>query len=155
MHFGWFSSREHRIDKSGKTKVTDSFMSFWPQSTYMPRVPQCMSPRPNWDPPTPLPQASLPPGTKGGDTLTSRSGGGGPDSDDWRKSLAQCLLCCFDIQASGSVTDVWKVYFLYIFFLHTSTLFQLAFTVTICIQFLYHWLSTMNLNFLHEKFTLS
>jgi hypothetical protein len=29
------------------------------QSTYIPRVPQCPSPRRNWDPPSPLPQASL------------------------------------------------------------------------------------------------
>ncbi len=34
----------------------------FPESTYIPRVPQCLSPRPNWDPPpppTPLPQASV------------------------------------------------------------------------------------------------
>jgi hypothetical protein len=39
------------------------------QSTYIPRVPKCLSPRPNWDPPSsPLPQASvsLPHEPKGG-----------------------------------------------------------------------------------------
>ncbi len=36
-------------------------------NTYIPRVPQCLSPRPNWDPPHPLPSAGVsPPGTKKG-----------------------------------------------------------------------------------------
>ncbi len=49
-----------------------------PQSTDIPRVPQCLSPRPNWDPPPPLPQASVSPGTKGGGgTLPCEWGGGG------------------------------------------------------------------------------
>ncbi len=30
-----------------------------PQSTYIPREPQCLSPRPNWGSPPPLPQASV------------------------------------------------------------------------------------------------
>jgi hypothetical protein len=36
------------------------------QCTYIPKVPQCLSPRWNWDPPPPLPQVSVPPppGTK-------------------------------------------------------------------------------------------
>ncbi len=50
-----------------------------PQSTYIPREPQCLSPRPNWDSPPPLLQAIW--------------RGGGPNSDDWRKGLALCLLC--------------------------------------------------------------
>ncbi len=37
-------------------------------------------------PPFPPPLASV-----------SRGGGGGPNSDDWRKSLALCLLCAFPI----------------------------------------------------------
>ena len=45
-----------------------------PQSTYIPREPQCQSPRPNWDSPPPLPQANV-------------------GADDWRKNLALCLLC--------------------------------------------------------------
>jgi hypothetical protein len=58
------------------------------------RVPQCMSPRRNWDYP-PLPQASVPSSeTKGrGLTRLRVRGWGRPNSDDWRKSLALCLLC--------------------------------------------------------------
>ncbi len=61
------------------------------------RVPQCMSPRRNWVlPPPPLPQASVPltPEAKGGGhTCLPVRGWGSPNSDDWRKSLALCLLC--------------------------------------------------------------
>jgi hypothetical protein len=52
-----------------------------------------------WDPPTPLPLANVPPPRNlrgGGYTLACLGGGGGwgsPNSDDWRKSLALCLLC--------------------------------------------------------------
>jgi hypothetical protein len=42
----------------------------------------------------PLLQACVsPPGTKGGDPLTCGLSGWGPNSDDWRESLALCLLC--------------------------------------------------------------
>jgi hypothetical protein len=61
------------------------------------RVSECLFPRPNCDPHAPLhPQASgFPPGTKGrgGHTRLRVTGGGGPNSDDWRKSLSLCLLC--------------------------------------------------------------
>jgi hypothetical protein len=50
-----------------------------PQSTYIPREPQCLSPRPKWDSP-PL-------------SCEQFDGVGGPNSDDWRKGLALCLLC--------------------------------------------------------------
>ncbi len=64
------------------------------KGTYISRVPQCLSPRPNWDPPPPLPPASVSPLESGGETLACGwGGGGGPNSDDWRKSLAPCLLC--------------------------------------------------------------
>ncbi len=63
-------------------------------------VPQCLSPRRNWDPPTPsLPSECTPhPGTKGEGgthyTLACVLGGwGSPNADDWRNSLALCLLC--------------------------------------------------------------
>jgi hypothetical protein len=55
-----------------------SFYGFGARKTYLlvqyliPRVPQCQSPRPNWDHPTPSPASEcIPhPGTKGGgDTL--------------------------------------------------------------------------------------
>jgi hypothetical protein len=39
------------------------------QSTYIPEVTQCLSPRSNRDPPTPLPQASVSPLNQRGDTL--------------------------------------------------------------------------------------
>ncbi len=56
------------------------------------RVKQCLSSRPNWDTPTPLlMQASVsPPEPKGGHTRRGWRGGG-PNLDDWRKSLALCL----------------------------------------------------------------
>ncbi len=53
---------------------------------------QCLSPRPNWAPPPPLLQASVT--VRSVPLLRVRGwGGGGPDSDDLRKSLALCLLC--------------------------------------------------------------
>jgi hypothetical protein len=54
------------------------------------RGPQCLSPRPNWDLPPPLPQVSvaLLPEPKGGWVR----GMGGPNWDDWRESLALCLI---------------------------------------------------------------
>jgi hypothetical protein len=51
------------------------------QSTYIPIVPQCMSPRPNWDLPPPLPQASvsLPRNQRGGAHSPAGEGvAGGP-----------------------------------------------------------------------------
>jgi hypothetical protein len=71
---------------------------YWAQSTYIYRVPQCMSPRRNWDSPTP-PQSvasdcAPPPQAKGGRAHSpAGEGWGSPNSDDWRKSLALCLLC--------------------------------------------------------------
>jgi hypothetical protein len=46
------------------------------QSTYIPRVPQWLSSRPNWDPhpPSPVSECVPPPGTKGG--THSPAGGG-------------------------------------------------------------------------------
>jgi hypothetical protein len=44
-------------------------------------------------PPTPSPQASVsPPGTKGGHTRLRMRKWGCPNSDDWRKILALCIL---------------------------------------------------------------
>ncbi len=59
-----------------------------------PRVPQCLFPRPNWDPPLPLSHANIYPpppwNQRGGHTrLRVR----GSNSDTWRKSQALCLLC--------------------------------------------------------------
>jgi hypothetical protein len=68
------------------------------QSTYIPRVPQCLSPRPNWDPPLPLQQASVPPPPRnqrgGGYTLACvRGSGGEAQFGRIKKSLAICLSC--------------------------------------------------------------
>ena len=57
------------------------------QSTYIYRVPQCMSPRQNWDSPTPLSRQRVCP------SPPNQRGWGSPNFDDWRKSLALCLLC--------------------------------------------------------------
>jgi hypothetical protein len=59
-----------------------------------------MSPRRNWDPPTPSPASDCapPPRTGGGGGAHSPAevrGWGSPNSDDWRKILALCLLCDF------------------------------------------------------------
>jgi hypothetical protein len=44
--------------------------------TYIPVVAQCLSPRPNWDPPAPLPQASVsPPRNQRGEHLPVREWG--------------------------------------------------------------------------------
>jgi hypothetical protein len=62
------------------------------------RVPQCLSPRRNWDPPPPLPQASVSPGNPRGEHTRLRvRGWGSPNSEDWRKSLILCLLCDLEI----------------------------------------------------------
>jgi hypothetical protein len=52
------------------------------QSTYIYRAPQCMSPRWNWDSPTPLAasECALPPVPKGG------GGGAHSPGDDWRNA---------------------------------------------------------------------
>ncbi len=73
--------------------------NFWfsPQSTYMPRVPQCLSPSPNRDPPPLLPQASVSPprNQRGRGHTRLRVRGWGPNSDDWKQSLVLCQLCSF------------------------------------------------------------
>jgi hypothetical protein len=67
-----------------------------PQSTYITRVPQCLSPRPNWDSRTPSPaRECVPPAEPKWEGTHSPAGEGveGPNLDDWRKSLVLCLLC--------------------------------------------------------------
>ncbi len=67
------------------------------QRTYILREPQCLFPRPNWDSPTPSPTSEYaPPRNKkgvGGIHTRLCVGTVSPNSDDWRKSLALCLLC--------------------------------------------------------------
>ncbi len=57
---------------------------FLPQSTYtiylLPRVPRCLFPRPNWDPPPPNPSPPsecVPPQNQGGGTHSPAAGGAG------------------------------------------------------------------------------
>jgi hypothetical protein len=69
-----------------------------------PRVTQCLSPRPNWDP-HPLSCKRVgppPPETKGGQHLPAGEEAGGPNSDDWRKGLALCLLCAMNYSCALS-----------------------------------------------------
>jgi hypothetical protein len=65
-------------------ELAPTIPSFKPQSTFILRVPQCQSPRPNWDLPFLLPQAGESPtpgplgrGVRGNDTLACESGSGG------------------------------------------------------------------------------
>ncbi len=64
---------------------------------YIQSTAQCMSPRRNWGSPNPSPasECAPPPQPKGKGGAQSPAGGGwgSPNSDDWRKSLALCLLC--------------------------------------------------------------
>jgi hypothetical protein len=61
------------------------------QRTYIPRVPQCLSPRPNWDPLSPASEKCFfPPKPKGGGVHTRLRV---REWDGWRKSLVFCLLC--------------------------------------------------------------
>jgi len=69
----------------------------WPQRDYIvPRIPECLSRRRNWVPPSPTSECvSPPPGSKGGEDQNSFAGVGvgRPNSDDWIESLALCILC--------------------------------------------------------------
>jgi hypothetical protein len=67
-----------------------------PQSTYIYRAPQCMSPRWNWDSPTPLAasECALPLGPKGGGAHSPAAKGVGESQfQRLEKRLALCLLC--------------------------------------------------------------
>ncbi len=59
-------------------------------------VPQCLSGRPNWDPPTTSATCECAPPPKknqrGGHTRRRTRGWGSPILDDWRKNLAHCLI---------------------------------------------------------------
>jgi len=80
----WVSSLKKEI---GKTALQ-------PQKVYtIPRVPLCLSPHPNWV--RPSRERVCAPGTQGGQHMPSDEGVGGPNSDEWRESLALCLLCVY------------------------------------------------------------
>jgi hypothetical protein len=67
------------------------------QITFIPRVPQCLSSRPNWDPhlPSPARECVTHPRTKRGMGHSPAGEGvrGGPQFELLEKSLALCLLC--------------------------------------------------------------
>jgi hypothetical protein len=61
------------------------------QSTFIPRVSQCLSPRPNWDPPTPLTQTSVSNG--GGHTRQPARGLGSQFGRQEKKPITLSTLC--------------------------------------------------------------
>ncbi len=82
-----------------------------PQSTYIQKVPQSMSPRRNWDSPT-LSLASecaSPPGTKGGRAhLPVSEGLGESQFRRLEKSLAVCLFCGTLVHSVNTVYSGWQ-----------------------------------------------
>jgi hypothetical protein len=77
---------------------TDCVVRGCPQSTYIYRAPQCMSPRRNWDSPNPFAASECalpsPPDQRvGGAHPPAPKGVGEFQFRRWRKSLALCLLC--------------------------------------------------------------
>jgi hypothetical protein len=72
------------------------------KTCYMiPRVPQCLSPCIG-TPPTPSPASVSPLAPKGGHTHLWVKGLGGPNSDDWRKSLAYSIILILILLAQGT-----------------------------------------------------
>ncbi len=69
------------------------------------RVPGFLSSRQNWVRPPPHPRASVASHLVPGGTNSLAERGGGPNSDDWRESLALCLLCavCAPIYSNRTV----------------------------------------------------
>jgi hypothetical protein len=72
-----------------------------------------MSPRWNWDSPTPslASECALPPQEPkgGGHTRVRVRGWVSPHSDDWRKGLAVCLLCGEDIECVSLINEREKL----------------------------------------------
>ncbi len=74
---------------------------------YIYRAPQCMSPRWNWDSPTPLAasECALPPVPKGGGAQSPAAKGVGESQfQRLEKRLALCLLCGQDCQSALPLT---------------------------------------------------
>ncbi len=88
--YGNTRKTKHRLKCTCSSLQTDAIKKYL-QNKY--RAPQCMSPRRNWDSPNPSPasERGIPPGAKGGGHICLRLRSS--NSDDWRKSLALCLLC--------------------------------------------------------------
>ncbi len=81
-----------RVQMKGIPSLVGSLRS---QSTYIPRVYHSVCHSSELGPPTPSPASvCVPPGHKGQGTQSPAGEVvGGPNSDDWIKSLALCLLC--------------------------------------------------------------
>ncbi len=89
-----------------------------PRSKYIivPRVTQCLCPSSKLGPSNPLFRKRVCPSRnqRGGHTRLRVRGGGCPNSDDWRKSLALCLLCEWpqtqglNVNAEGLDTLIYK-----------------------------------------------
>jgi hypothetical protein len=83
----------------------------------IPRVPQCLSPCLNRVRPAPIPsptsESVLPLEPKGGGHSPAFDGVGGPNSDDWRESLALCLLCENVTKTGKVILDVVFYYGFY------------------------------------------
>ncbi len=92
----WHDMTWYAMTMTWHLNITWHHMTWSAQGTEYHR---CLSPFPNWDPPPPLPQASmfLPPEPKGGGHVPAGNGvrWRDPNSDDWRKSLDSTLstLC--------------------------------------------------------------
>ncbi len=71
-----------------------------PQSTYIPRVPQCLSPRPSWDPPTPShPSECAPPrNQRGVGHIRLRGGVGESQFPLLEKTFSTLSILCGRLQ---------------------------------------------------------
>ncbi len=96
------------LQRSACHMIYHTYLRYLPKSTNIDRVPQCVSPRQNWDPP-PLSRKQVcpppPPESKGGGghTRLRVRGWGSPNSDDWRKSWALCLYSVLPFKQSSVI----------------------------------------------------
>ncbi len=96
----WKIAKTHRFLSPSYNFATKLLFAFnvdgKPQSTYIYRAPQWMSPRWNWDSPTPLAasECALPPYQRvGGAHSPAAKGVGEPQFQRLEKRLELCLLC--------------------------------------------------------------
>ncbi len=80
-----------------------------PQSTYIYRVPQFMSPRQNWDSPIPslATECATYPGTKGRAFSPASEGLGKSQFRRLEKSPALCLLCVWNHRSANILAHRW------------------------------------------------
>ncbi len=106
----------------------------------IPRVPQCLSPRPNWVRPSPISrkQVARPPKPKGGGQhLPAGEGVDGPNSDDWREIRLKILYKTFWLTRDHIIfiSVYTTVFSIYIIYTHTVR----APGCTNCTQLRVHW----------------